>query len=79
MKDQWDRYMELNDNRITDIQILFDDGTGGGLDFEAHDFNFTWLLYYNGEEIEFSDIDEAWNYPLFNGLSLKDLKERDMF
>lgn len=49
------------------------------MDFEAHDFVFTWLLYYKGEEIEFSDIDEAWVCPIFNGLSLKDLKEKDMF
>lgn len=80
MKDQWFRYMELGDNHITDIQILFDDGTMGGLDFESKDgINYKWLLYYKGKEIEFSDIDEAWVYPIFNGLSLKELKERGMF
>jgi hypothetical protein len=76
-KHQWDRYLELNDNNITDIQLDFDDGTGGGLDFESSDaIHYKWLLYYNGTEIEFSDVDEAWVYPIFNGLSLKDLKER---
>ena len=79
MKDQWDRYMELSNNNCADIQIYFDDGTRGGLDFEADNGIFKWLLYYNGTEIEFSDIDKAWNYPVFNGLSLEDLKEKGKF
>ncbi len=77
MKDQWFRYMELSDNNCADIQIYFDDGTIGGLDFESNDgINYKWLLYYKRKELEFSDIDEAWVYPLFNGLSLKELKEK---
>lgn len=76
-KEQWFRYMELSNNNCADIQIYFDDGTIGGLDFSSDDaIHYNWLLYYNGEEIEFSDIDEAWVYPIFNGLSLKDLKEK---
>lgn len=69
--------MDLGDNHITDIQMLFDDDTMGGLDFESDDgINYKRLLYYRGKDIEFSDIDEAWIYPIFNGLSLKDLKEK---
>ena len=79
-KEQYPRYLELNDNNIVDIQIWFNDDTQGGLDFSSEDaIHYKWLLYYNGNEIEFSDIDEAWVYPIFNGLSLKDLKERGEF
>ena len=76
-KEQYPRYLELTDGHCADIQIYFDDGTIGGLDFSSDDaIHYKWLLYYNGTEIEFSDIDKAWVYPIFNGLSLKDLKER---
>ena len=77
-KEQYPRYLELNDNNIVDIQIWFNDDTQGGLDFSSEDaIHYKWLLYYNGNEIEFSDIDEAWVYPIFNGLSMKDLKEKE--
>lgn len=75
---QLERYEEWT-GVVGEVFIIFDDNSKGGLDFEVENRVFAWILWYKDQEKTFNDIDEAWVCSFFDGLSLKDLKEKGEF
>ena len=77
-KTQYERFVELSENG-SDIQLFFDNDKIGGVDFEVDNGVYKWTVYYDGKEEYFDNIEDAWDCPLFDGLSPRQLKEKGYF